>query len=80
MLISAVCVVIFLSGEALTVNSVTWIESVKGVKTPAALYIDRMKATHVVDLPSLYSQSSRSGMVSSWLKDKPRLSVSLMIP
>ena len=61
-------------------NSVTWIDSVNGANTPAALYIERMKATHVVDLPSLYSQSSRSGMVSSWLKDRPRLSVSVMIP
>jgi hypothetical protein len=39
-----------------------------------------MKATQVVDLPSLYSHSSCSGMVSSWLNDMPRFSVSVMIP
>jgi hypothetical protein len=50
---------------SLTVNSVTWIDSEKGVNIPASLYIARMKATQVVDLPSLYTHSSCSGMVSN---------------
>ena len=64
----------------LTVNSVTWIELEAGPKIPASLYISRIKATHVVDFPSLYTHSSCSGIVSSWSKVKPRFSVSARIP
>lgn len=64
----------------LTVNSVTCIEMEIGPKTPASLYISRIKATHVVDFPSLYTHSSCSGMVSNWSKDMPRFSISSRIP
>lgn len=59
-----------------TVNSVTWMELDTGPNIPASLYIARIKATHVVDFPSLYTQSSCSGIVSSSSKGIPRFSVS----
>ena len=62
--------------SGLTVNSVTWIELAIGSKSPASLYISSMKATHDVDFPSLYSQSSCSGIVSNSSKDDPRFSIS----
>lgn len=63
----------------LTVNSVTWMDSDKGLNIPASLYIARIKATHVVDLPSLYIQSSCSGMVSNCSNAMPRSSISIRI-
>ena len=65
--------------KELTVNSVTWTESAIGSKSPASLYISRTKAMHDADFPSLYVQSSCSGMVSSSSKDDPRFSVSTNI-
>ena len=65
--------------DKLTVNSVTWIELPIGSKSPAALYISRTKATQDVDFPSLYNQSSCSGIINSSSKDDPRLSVSTKI-
>lgn len=62
--------------DGLTVNSVTWIELAIGSNSPASLYISRMKATHDVDFPSAYSQSSCSGIVSNSSKDDPRFSTS----
>lgn len=60
-------------------NSVTWIESPTGSNKPAPLYISRIKAMHDVDFPSVYNQSSCSGMVNSSSNDEPRLSVSTRI-
>lgn len=50
-----------------------------GPKTSASLYIERIKATQVVDFPSLYTHSSCSGMVSNSSKGIPRFSVSTKI-
>lgn len=65
--------------ERLTVNSVTCIDLGIGSNNPASLYISRMKAMHEVDFPSLYSQSSFSGIVNSSPKEDPRFSVSTKI-
>lgn len=63
----------------LTVNSVTWMKVEFDLNIPASSYIDRIKETHVVDLPSLYTHSSCSGIVNNLSKDMPRFSVSARI-
>jgi hypothetical protein len=63
----------------LTVNSVTCTELVIGSNSPASLYISRTKAIHEVDFPSVYNQSSCSGIVNNFPKDDPRFSTSTKI-